>query len=239
MRRYKNILKAFLLLILVVFLFAFSSKRNNHLPIQNTHIEFVGKDHLLISKDMVNKLLIQNQQAVECMPKDILDLNVLEAKISSHPMIENAEVYLTVNGEVRVEVTQRTPLARVISEPSFYIDNQGEMMPLSSEYSARVVLVHGHVDTTNLQAVHQLLEYITHDDFLKLYVTEIIIDEQQQFSLFLRTYDFEVVVGTLEHLNKKMNNLKAFYQKAKSDKLLQAYKTVNLQFDQQVVCTKL
>lgn len=188
---------------------------------------------------MVNKLLIQNQQAVECMPKDILDLNVLEAKISSHPMIENAEVYLTVNGEVRVEVKQRTPLARVISEPSFYIDSQGEMMPLSSEYSARVVVVHGHVDTTNLQAVHQLLEYITHDDFLKLYVTEIIIDEQQQFSLFLRTYDFEVVLGTLENLNKKMNNLKAFYHKAKNDKLLQTYKKVNLQFDQQVVCTKL
>ena len=239
MRRYKNIVNAFLLLISVVFLFAFSSKQNSHSPIQNTHVEFVGKDHLLISKDVVNKLLIQNQQAVECMPKDILDLNVLEAKISSHPMIENAEVYLTVNGEVRVEVTQSTPLARVISEPSFYIDSQGEMMPLSSEYSARVVVVHGHVDTTNLQAVYQLLEYITHDDFLKLYVTEIIIDEQQQFSLSLRTYDFEVVVGTLENLNKKMNNLKAFYQKAKKDKLLQTYKTVNLQFNQQVVCTKL
>jgi cell division protein FtsQ len=239
MRKYKNIVNAFLLLILVVFLFAFSSKRNNHSPILNTHIEFVGKDNLLISKHVVNKLLIQNQQAVECMPKDILDLNVLEAKISSHPMIENAEVYLTVNGEVRVEVTQRTPLARVISEPSFYIDSQGEMMPLSSEYSARVVVVHGNVDTTNLQTVHQFLEYINHDDFLKLYVTEIIIHEQQQFSLFLRTYDFEVVVGTLENLNKKMNNLKAFYQKAKKDKLLQTYKTVNLQFNQQVVCTKL
>jgi cell division protein FtsQ len=239
MRRYTNILKAFLLLFLVVFLFAFSSKRSNHLPILNTHVKFVGKDHLLISKNMVNKLLIQNQQAVECMPKDILDLNVLEAKISSHPMIENAEVYLTVNGEVTVEVTQRTPLARVISEPSFYIDSQGEMMPLSSEYSARVVVVHGNVDATNIDAVHQLLEHVSHDDFLKLYVTEIIVNEEQQFSLFLRIYDFEVVVGTLEHLTNKMNNLKAFYQKAKKDKMLQTYKTVNLQFNQQVVCTKL
>ena len=83
--------------------------------IEKTNIKFIGKDHLLISKDMVNKLLIQNQQTVECMPKDILDLNELESKISLHPMIKNAEVYLTVNGEVRVEVEQRTPLARVIS----------------------------------------------------------------------------------------------------------------------------
>jgi len=54
----------------------------------------------------------------------------------------------------------------------------------------------------------------------------------------MRTYDFEVVVGTTKDLDKKMNNFKAFYQKAKKDKLLQTYKTVNLHFDQQVVCTK-
>ncbi len=238
MHKYKNIAKGVLLFTLVVFLYAFSAKRNTDLPIAKTNIEFVGEDHLLISKNIVDKLLIQNQQAVECMPKDILDLNELESKISSHPMIEKAEVYLTVNGEVRVEVAQRKPLARVISEPSFYIDSRGEMMPLSPEHSARVILVYGDVDASNLEAVNELLQYIAQDDFLKLYVTEIIVNEEQQFSLAMRTYDFEVVVGTTKDLDKKMNNFKAFYQKAKKDKLLQTYKTVNLHFDHQVVRTK-
>ena len=71
-----------------------------------------------------------------------------------------------------------------------------------------------------------------------LWSLEIIVNEEQQFSLFLRTYDFEVVVGTLEHLTNKMNNLKAFYQKEKKDKMLDIYKSVNLQFKNQVVCTK-
>ena len=203
MHKYKNIAKGVLLFILVVFLYAFSSKRNTDLPIAKTNIEFVGEDHLLISKNIVDKLLIQNQQAVECMPKDILDLNELESKISSHPMIEKAEVYLTVNGEVRVEVAQRKPLARVISEPSFYIDSRGEMMPLSPEHSARVILVYGNVDASNLQAINELLQYITQDEFLKLYVTEIIVNEEQQFSLAIRTYDFEVAVGTTKDLDKK------------------------------------
>ena len=239
MHKYKNIAIVILLLFVVVFLYAFSSVRSHHLPLEKTSIEFVGKDHLLISKDMVNKLLIQNQQSVECMPKDILDLNELESKISSHPMIKNAEVYLTVNGEVRVEVEQRTPLARVVSEPSFYVDNQGKMMPLSPEYSARVLLVHGNVDASNLETLNQLLKHVTSDDFLNLYVTEISINDENQFSLFMRTYDFEVIVGTLENLNKKLKNFKAFYQKAKKDKLLESYKTVNLQFNRQVVCTKI
>jgi cell division protein FtsQ len=50
--------------------------------------------------------------------------------------------------------------------------------------------------------------------------------------------DFEVLVGTLYNLEIKLQNLKAFYQKAKKDKMLDVYKSVNLQFENQVVCTK-
>ena len=112
-------------------------------------------------------------------------------------------------------------------------------MPLSPEYSARVLLVHGNVDASNLEALNQLLKHVTSDDFLNLYVTEISINDENQFSLFMRIYDFEVIVGTLENLNKKLKNFKAFYQKAKKDKLLESYKIVNLQFNRQVVCTKI
>jgi cell division protein FtsQ len=54
----------------------------------------------------------------------------------------------------------------------------------------------------------------------------------------MRLSEFEILVGYLENLDKKIKNLKAFYQKAKKDKVLDVYKTVNLQFDNQVVCTK-
>ena len=54
----------------------------------------------------------------------------------------------------------------------------------------------------------------------------------------MRLLEFEVLVGTLENLDEKMKNLKAFYQKAKKDKVLDVYKSVNLQFESQVVCAK-
>ena len=34
----------------------------------------------------------------------------------------------------------------------------------------------------------------------------------------MRLLDFEVLVGSLENLDQKMKNLKAFYQKANKDK---------------------
>ena len=60
----------------------------------------------------------------------------------------------------------------------------------------------------------------------------------KEISLKLRLLDFEVLVGTLDNLEIKLQNLKAFYQKAKKDTMLDVYKSVNLQFDNQVVCTK-
>jgi len=54
----------------------------------------------------------------------------------------------------------------------------------------------------------------------------------------MRLLDFEVLVGNIDNLEVKLKNLKAFYQKAKKDNMLDIYKSVNLQFDNQVVCTK-
>jgi cell division protein FtsQ len=76
------------------------------------------------------------------------------------------------------------------------------------------------------------------DPFLKTYITEIHQNETNEISLKMRLSDFEILVGPLENLDQKIKNLKAFYQKAKKDKVLDIYKTVNLQFDNQVVCTK-
>ena len=69
-------------------------------------------------------------------------------------------------------------------------------------------------------------------------MTEIHQGENKEISLKMRLLNFEVLVGSLENLDEKMKNLKAFYQKAKKDKVLDIYKSVNLQFDNQVVCTK-
>ena len=142
------------------------------------------------------------------------------------------------NGEVRAKVEQKRPIARVHAEATFYIDEDGLWMPLSPQHSARVPLITGVVDKEDLNGVYTLALKIFKDSFLKTYITEIQQDENNQIILKMRLLDFEVLVGSLENLDQKMKNLKAFYQKANKDKVLDVYKSVNLQFDNQVVCTK-
>lgn len=238
MRSFLNITKGFFVMALVVFLYAFSSSRHVGQPISEVKINFVGESPLYLSQSSVDKLLIQNQESIECLSKEVLDLKELETKLSSHQMIQNVEAYLTVDGEVRLEIEQRKPIARVVSEPSFYIDSYGKMMPLSDEHSARVLLVHGHLDKEKMKLVFELINAIQEDRFLNSNITDILIDAESKLSMRMRACDFDIVIGSTKDLNQKFVKLKAFYQKAKRDHLLQHYKRINLQYNQQVVCTK-
>ena len=219
-------------------LFAFSNQRNEERKVAESHINFLGDNTLFITEATVSKLLIQNQQAVTKQPKDIIDLNELEIALNSNPMIKKAEVFMSVNGELSAEIEQKRPIARVNTNASYYIDDEGSFMPLSSNYSARVPLVTGYIEKNMLETVFQFAKAVDEDEFLKKHVVEIHQNEDKTIDFKIRKSDFIVQLGTLKMLEKKINNFKAFYQKALKDKILDSYKVVNLKFDKQVICTK-
>jgi cell division protein FtsQ len=233
-----NVIKSVLLLGLVVFLYAFSSHKNNSRMVSKVAVQFTGNENVYITSEMVNKLLIQNQEHLYILPKDNLDLKEMEMVLESDDMVKSAQVYLTVNGEVSAKVEQRRPIARVQTASIFYIDEDGLAMPLSPQHSARVPLVTGIIENEQLDAVYSMALKIDQDPFLKTYITEIHQNKTKEIRLKMRLLNFEIQVGSLDRLDEKMKNLKAFYQKAKKDKMLDIYKSVNLQFKNQVVCTK-
>jgi len=226
------------LLVLVGFLFAFSKNRNDNRKVSEPNINFLGENKLFITEANVSKLLIQNQTRVADQPKDIIDLNQLESALNSNPMIKKAEVFMSVNGELSAEIEQKRPIARVSTNASYYIDDEGSFMPLSPNYSARVPLVIGNIKKNDLNTVFEFAKKVDEDEFLKKHVIEIRQNEDKTIDFKIRKSNFTVRLGTLEMLEKKINNFKAFYQKALKDKILNNYKVVNLKFDKQVICTK-
>jgi len=233
-----NYIKVFVLLGLVVFLFAFSSARNSARKVTVPEIKFIGEDNLFITHETVSKLLIQNQQSVTNKAKDIIDLNGLENALTSNPMIREAQVFIDVEGKITAEIEQKKPIARVSTNASFYVDDMGSYMPLSTNYTARVPLITGTVYKNQLANVYTIARKIQQDDFLKKHVVEIHQNDDKSIDLKFRLNDFIIQLGSLNALDKKINNLKAFYQKAMKDKTLDNYSVVNLKFDNQVICTK-
>ena len=223
---------------LVVFLFAFSSVRNSVRKVSEPSIRFLGDENLFITHEAVSKLLIQNAQSVSNKPKEMIALNALESALNANVMIKRAQVFITVDGTLIAEIEQKKPIARVSTNASYYIDDVGSYMPLSTNYTSRVPLVTGFVVKNDLYNVFTVAEKVQSDQFLKMHVTEIHQNENGSIDLKFRLNDFRIQLGSLDKLDKKINNFKAFYQKAMKDSTLNSYSVVNLRFDKQVICTK-
>ncbi|NER12476.1 hypothetical protein GWK08_03420 [Leptobacterium flavescens] len=232
-----NYIKIFGGILLVIALFSFTNGRNDNKKLSKVNIEFVEGENQFITYPMVNKLLIQNEDTITNVAKENLALNRLEDVLNRNQMIREAQVYYTINGQLEAKIKQREPIARVGTSDPFYLDSEGKWMPLSPVFSARVPLITGAVNKENLAETYKLAKYVYEDDFLNRNIIGI-HKRGGKFELKLRVDDFLVLLGNTEQLERKFRNFKAFYQKARKDKTLNTYSVVNLQYNNQVVCTK-
>lgn len=239
MKKYIVYIKSVFLIAVVVFLYGFGYQRNGVRPVKESVVEFTNGENLFLSHEMVNKLLIQNHGGLKNKSKSLINLQELENVVFSNELVEKAKIFLTIDGVVKTVVTQRTPIARVNTEAAvYYIDKQGLKMPLSSNYSARVLLVSGAIHDADIAPLYALINRIQKNEFLKKMIVGIEKKSEKEYVLRTRVYNQKIVLGEIRDLEKKLKKLEAFYNEVIQNDKVDAYKTINLKYNNQVVCTK-
>lgn len=223
----------------VIFLFSFTSSRNEKRKLTKSVVVFIGDNTLFVKRETVNKLLIENKENASSIGKDKLAFNSLERRLNSNEMIEKSDVFVSIDGVLKAVVKQKTPVARVLDRnDSFYVDYEGGIMPLSDNFTARVPLVSGVINRKNSEEYAQLFRMIYDDDFLKKNIIAVQIMPNGRLKMLNRNYDYEIDFGNVAHMEQKFRDYKAFFQKAVLDSTLYKYKKIDLRFTRQVVCTK-
>ena len=87
-----NIGRMIFVILLIAIVYAFSNKRNLTRNLRDIDVSFQDRSTALITEAMVNKLLIQKADSLIAVDKETIDLNGLEGRLKSHPMIRNADV---------------------------------------------------------------------------------------------------------------------------------------------------
>lgn len=232
-------IRLLVMIMAVILLFSFTSNRNARRKIKRAEVVFVGENKLFLKPEMVNKLLIEKNQDLKTLNKVDLDLKKLETRINKQDLIQKADVFISVDGVLKAVVEQKTPVGRVFDEAgSFYIDYEGNKMPLSDNFTARVPLVSGEITAIKKEKLSQILRIINEDDFLKKNIIGVQVLPNASLILANRNYDFQIDFGRLINIERKFKNYKAFFQKAVLDSTLNNYKRINLKFTKQVVCIK-
>jgi len=192
---------------IVLSILGFTSNRNAKRIVNEIEISFSNEDNLFLTGESVDNLLVQNNGYVKSQLKSLINLQELEQVVQQHPMISKSEISLDILGNLEVEIEQRKPIARVFDYTgSFYLDTQGEKMPMSNHYSARVLMVDNRNGFIKNEEVFPLVQKIANHPFLTKTIIMVKRD-QEGFWLQTRVNKQKVLLGTLDKLNQKLKKL--------------------------------
>ena len=187
---------------------------------------------------------------MEGLPLSALDVGRLERVLNEDPFILEADVFVDAKNTLHIGIEQREPTLRIIDKNglNYYLDGSGYKMPLSKHFSARVLVATGNIpphvpdflDRKKhvLKDLFQLKDLILEDDFFNALVEQIYVSNRNNYILIPKIGKQKIILGSMSDIENKLARLKTFYEEAVPYEGWRKYKTINLSFNDQVVCKK-
>jgi cell division protein FtsQ len=211
-----------------------------------------SKDFFITRADIVREITAgQGENVLKGRPVVEFEVGKLEDKLELNPFIKDAEVFIDIQGNLRVEVWQRKPIVRIAknSGKGFYIDEDGIKMPLSENYTAHVPIATGRiretvkkirdtVSTPIVKDIYTLSLFIQEHPFWEAMIEQIVVNKNNEIVLIPMVADHKVVLGDVSRLEEKLKHLKIFYKKGLNKVGWEKYKVINLKYTGQIVCEK-
>lgn len=241
MRSFLNISYFFVIVAVLLYLswsslFSLDLQKCNNVQIQ---VDTEG-DLFFINAEMVEEMIFSKEDSLIGKAYEDINIYLLEEFVNEHPNIKKAELYLTLDGTLSVDVKQREPLVRVFEvNESYYLDEEMHQFALSDQYSARVLQVYWEeITVSRVEILESLIELIDSDTFLKAQITAIAFDENNELVVYPRVGGHKIILGAAEDFRNKFENLKIFYRHGLEKVGWNRYSMINLKYHNQVVCTK-
>jgi cell division protein FtsQ len=235
--------------------------------------EIVGKSiNIIVTNESENSFVDENvitnylnDRKDFIINQKIKDIQIVEIEkaLNSHPAIEKADVSVDINGRAEIKLTQRRPIVRIMNTQgeSYYMDDNGKLMPLSDNYSARVpfangLIVEGYSSFYNytvkkieedsvlqklcvIDNIFHVAEYIEKDTLLNSMIQQIFVNVNKEIELFATIGNHKIIFGNSDDIPEKFKKLKMFYKDGlNSIDAWNKYSIINLKYKNQVVCTK-
>lgn len=221
------------LILTVCLLTLFSFNKNQSRIIDFVDLTYVNTDFKFISKDSVNKLLTQSKLFSNEILKSNLNLEEFERIILSNEYVSSAEVSISIDGKLGVNIKEKNPVFRVLNE-KYYVDADGKKMPLSKSFSETCPMILSIVDSIDLKMFGDLGIYIQNHKFLSNHIAGL---TKSNNKLIFNIDGFQYNLNLISDGNyvSKFKNYEAFFNTVYSSGLLDSLKSVNLDFKNQVI----
>lgn len=219
-------------------------------------IDHKNNNHFIDESD-VRGLISKLGYHLEGQPLAEIDLKLIERELRNKPSVLNAQVYTTIDCALKVDVEERNPIARIYNKngTGFYLDEDGRLMPLSNKFTARVLVFSGdlnlnYADLVNsasegiedqqafVNSLYTLSAFIHSDSFWRAQIAQVEVSSDHNLFLIPKVGKQRIEFGKVKGFDQKFKNLRILYEEGFSKTGWNEYSTINLKYENQVICSK-
>lgn len=245
----KREIKILTAVLIVGGIIAFTERRQSTASIKDITIKIknVNENHFLDEND-ISDLMQLNKENLKGASLERVNLKEVEKKIRREPFIKDAQLYSDLKGNLVVSTELRRPIARIVRNdgPDGYIAEDGTVMPVSSKFTSRVILISGSyvrelLRQNNLNNSEDgknligLINAIHDNEFWNAQIAQLDIDHKMRITIFPQVGDERIEFGKPENLEAKFKKLMIFYKEILPRMGWNKYNRVNLEYEGQIV----
>jgi len=262
MKKYKKIKLLVIWSVIIVYIFSmvfFFSGKYNKTKCKAVEVKILDSSGIKLLREEEVLELVNKYTENKTVGYDFKTIKIykLEEQLNKNPYLESVEVYRTASGVLKVEITQRKPILRIINNKgnSFYIDNEGVIIPFTKNYTSYQIIANGNIQgdfsfenndslpvldekyNKIIYDLYTIANYINKNEFFLAQIEQIYVNENNEFELIPRVGDHYVEFGTVENYEDKFDNLKIFYKKVLNKVGWGKYKKISVKYNNQIVGT--
>ena len=206
-------------------------------------IEVIVSDSIeknfLKEKDIVAYLKRSNMYPLNKKSNEI-NIQDIENALLKNEIIETAEVIQTISGKIKIVISQKIPILRVFSSGgSYYIDKTGNIMPSALGQAIYVPVASGNIDKSFAASeLYGFALFLQKDGFWNDQIEQIYVRSKEDIEIIPRVGSHRILIGSLDNYEKKLENLRRFYEQVIPKVGWEKYSIINLKYRDQIVCTK-
>ena len=215
----------------------------------------------VILLDSLETAIVDRQEVKDLLVKstrnritDSIDLYAIEQLVASRGEVMSAEVYTADSRTLAVRITQRKPVVRLDKgRERWYADPEGYLFPVRNAVDVPVVTgaipftldaaYKGPTPRENrdwMQGMVELARYIDSKPVLRSEVAQIDIAPDGDIVLYTRTAGPAIIFGDSGDYANKFRKLEAWWRNIEPQvEEGKTYKTINLKYNQQIICKQL
>lgn len=189
---------------------------------------------------------------------DIGTINMLsiQQRLESNPWIESSTSYIDLDGTLNINIKEYDPVLRIFGEgsKSAYLTESGICLPTNRLYTPHVLVANGSFTLRNdsisyalndtlvedlalIESLH-VFKAIERNAFMQSCIGQVYRNRKGQFDIVLRDIDARVTLGDTCQIDDKLHRAEIFIKQKVGTTELKGMKNINLQYKNQVVCTK-